>query len=120
MTRRVLLVDDDPNILDLLRMCLPEPDFDVSTAESVAGALERAASRCPDMAVLDIVLPDGSGIDLCTILRRRGCTGPIMILSAFVTDEERRKASDAGASVVFRKPFSLVEFLDALHQLTAA
>ena len=68
--QRVLVVDDEPQILRALRTSLRAAGYEVETAETAETALAEAAMRPPDAVILDLVLPDGSGTDVCRELRR--------------------------------------------------
>ena len=87
---RILVVDDEPQILRGLRIILRDAGFDVLAAASVEEALDVAALRAPEAAILDLVLPDGDGIDITRSLREWSDM-PILVLSA-IGEEDRRSA----------------------------
>ena len=93
---RVLLVDDEPQLLRALRINLAARHFDVVTAEDGTGALEAAATHPPDLVVLDLGLPDLDGVEV--IRRLRVWTAvPIIVLSGRVGSSDKVLALDAGA-----------------------
>jgi two-component system, OmpR family, KDP operon response regulator KdpE len=102
--------DDEPQIVRALRVILREAGFEVSIAATLAEGLELAAREPPDAAIIDLVLPDGSGIELCSELRSWS-TMPIVVLSALHEDEQKVLALRAGADDYITKPFSGRELL---------
>ena len=112
--RRVLVCDDEPQILRALRVVLRDAGFDVVPATTAAEALDAAALQAPDAAILDLVLPDGDGIDVARRLRE-WTQAPIIVLSA-VGDEQRKiQALEAGADDYVTKPFSPAELVARLR-----
>ena len=89
--RRVLVCDDEPQILRALRVVLRDAGFEVVPAETAQEALDRAAVQPPDAAILDLVLPDGDGIEVCRALRAWSAM-PIIVLSARSATRRRRSA----------------------------
>jgi two-component system KDP operon response regulator KdpE len=110
----VLVIDDEPQILRALRINLSVRGYDVITASSGAAALRAAAERRPDVVVLDLGLPDMSGIDVLAGLRG-WMTAPVVVLSARTDPSEKVQALDAGADDYVTKPFSMDEFLARLR-----
>ncbi len=107
---RVLVVDDEPQILRALRINLRVRQYDVFTAASGAEALAVAGSHPPDLVILDLGLPDLSGIDVIQGLR--GWTSvPIVVLSGRADSANKVEALDAGADDYVTKPFSMDELL---------
>ena len=102
--QRVLVVDDEPQILRALRVVLRDAGFDVAPAGTVQEALDEAALRRPDAAIIDLVLPDGTGIELCRSLREWSDM-PILVLSAVGEEDVKVRALEAGADDYVTKPF---------------
>jgi two-component system KDP operon response regulator KdpE len=120
--RRVLVCDDEPQILRALKVILREAGYDVIETASVEQALDQAVVRPPDAAILDLVLPDGSGVDLCRRLREWSSM-PILLLSAVGDEDAKVNALVAGADDYVTKPFSareLVARLDAILRRAGA
>jgi len=110
----VLVVDDEPQILRALQMKLRNAGYAVDTAATAADALAQAAMRPPEAVILDLLLPDGSGTDVCRELRRWS-SAPILVLSAVGEEKEKIAALDAGADDYVTKPFSGDELLARLR-----
>ncbi|MBB1256264.1 response regulator [Streptomyces alkaliterrae] len=111
---RVLVVDDEPQIVRALAINLRAREYDVDTAGDGATALKLAADRRPDVIILDLGLPDMDGVEV--IRRARDWTRvPILVLSARQTSDEKVKALDAGADDYVTKPFGMDELLARLR-----
>ena len=106
--RTILLVEDEQSITDPLRDALGREGFDAHVAASVAEALERAAQVDPDLVLLDVMLPDGSGFDVCRELRRTSKV-PIIMLTARGDETDRVIGLELGADDYVVKPFSARE-----------
>ena len=107
---RVLVVDDEPQILRALRINLRARQYEVSTAASGVQALEQAAAHPPDLVILDLGLPDMDGVDVIGGLR--GWTKvPIIVLSGRADSNDKVEALDAGADDYVTKPFGMDELL---------
>ena len=111
---RVLVVDDEPQILRALQTNLRGAGYDVDTAATAEDALAAAALRPPDAVILDLVLPDGRGTDVCRELRRWS-TAPVLLLSVVGEEHEKVAALDAGADDYLEKPFGVEELLARLR-----
>jgi two-component system KDP operon response regulator KdpE len=114
MSQRVLVVDDEPQILRALGTTLRGAGFVVDTADTAEGALAAAAAQPPAAVILDLVLPDGSGTDVCRELRT-WTDAPVIVLSAVGEEREKIAALDAGADDYVTKPFSVEELLARLR-----
>jgi two-component system KDP operon response regulator KdpE len=111
---RVLVVEDEPQLVRALVINLRARKYDVDAAPDGAAALRLAAAHQPDVVVLDLGLPDMDGVDVIKGLR--GWTrSPILVLSARQTSEEKVRALDAGADDYVTKPFSMDELLARLR-----
>ncbi|MFH7598167.1 response regulator [Streptomyces racemochromogenes] len=111
---RVLVVDDEPQIVRALVINLKARRYEVDAAADGAGALELAAARHPDVIVLDLGLPDMDGVEVIRGLR--GWTRvPILVLSARHSSDEKVEALDAGADDYVTKPFGMDELLARLR-----
>lgn len=113
-TTRILVVDDEPQILRGLKIILRAAGYTVDTAESKAAALAALAARPPDALVLDLVLPDGEGVEVCREVRRFSSL-PVLVLSAVGDEREKVRALDAGADDYITKPFGTDELLARLR-----
>ncbi|MEZ5176048.1 MAG: response regulator [Acidimicrobiia bacterium] len=113
MSERILVVDDDPDILQFVQMNLELDGFRVETADGGRAALEQAAARPPDLMLLDIMMPEMDGL---TVLRRMRsdpptASVPVIILTARSLAEDRVKGLDLGADDYITKPFDLEELV---------
>jgi two-component system KDP operon response regulator KdpE len=111
---RVLVCDDEPQILRALRVILREQGFEVLPAATAREALDSAALRRPDAAIVDLVLPDGDGVDVCRALREWSEL-PIVVLSAVGDEAEKVRALNAGADDYVTKPFGPSELIARLN-----
>jgi two-component system, OmpR family, KDP operon response regulator KdpE len=101
---RVLVCDDEPQILRALRIVLREAGFDVVAAATAEEALDAAALHPPDVAIVDLLLPDRSGVDVCRRLREWSSV-PIIVVSAVGDEQAKVDAREAGADDYVTKPF---------------
>jgi two-component system, OmpR family, KDP operon response regulator KdpE len=111
---RVLVVDDEPQIVRGLRVVLRNAGFGVDAAGSKEEALDALAHRPPDAVLLDLVLPDGSGVDVCRQVREWSRV-PIVVVSAVGDEREKVRALDAGADDYVTKPFGSEELAARLR-----
>ncbi len=111
---RVLVVDDEPQILRALETTLRGAGYEVETAPDGETALTRAAARPPEAVILDLVLPDRSGIEVCRELRT-WLEAPVIVLSAVGEERDKVEALDAGADDYVTKPFGIDELLARLR-----
>ena len=102
----ILIVDDDHEIRSLLSRYLEEQGFRVSTASDLRGCNDALNRRNPDLLVLDVMLPDGSGLDLCRDLRNRRPRVPVILLTALKEDIDRILGLEIGADDYLGKPFN--------------
>lgn len=112
---RVLVVEDDAALRDVLARALREEDFAVSTASDGHGALRVLEE--PDVVILDVGLPDSDGRDVCAALRARGMTAPVLFLSAHSALEDRLSGFSAGGDDYLTKPFHVSELVARLRAL---
>jgi two-component system, OmpR family, KDP operon response regulator KdpE len=111
---KVLVCDDEPHIVRALKIVLREAGFEALPAESVAEALQVATLQRPDAAIVDLVLPDGDGVDVCKGLREWSRL-PILVLSAVGDEDHKVRALEAGADDYVTKPFSPRELVARLN-----
>ena len=111
---RVLVVDDERQILRALKVILREAGYDVIEAATMEEALDRAAVRPPDAAIVDLMLPDGSGVELSRRLRE-WTSMPILVLSAVGEEDAKVEALEAGADDYVTKPFGSRELVARLQ-----
>ena len=113
-SRRVLICDDEPQVLRALKIVLGDAGFDVVQAANAGEALDRAAVRPPEAAIIDLVLPDQDGVEVCRRLREWSDM-PILVLSAIGDEQEKVRALEAGADDYVTKPFASRELVARLE-----
>ncbi|MCX8071714.1 MAG: response regulator transcription factor [Candidatus Binatia bacterium] len=111
--RRVLVVEDDPDILELLRFNLQQEGYAVTTATDGAAALEKARRQTPDLVVLDLALPTLPGLEVCRRLREDPVLRrvPVIMVTAKADEADRIVGLELGADDYVTKPFSVRELL---------
>lgn len=115
---RLLVIEDDPETLELIRDALVAAGFDVDAARDLATATERLTHNAYDAQVVDWMLPDGSGVEFCRAQRTRGCETPLLILTARADVADRVEGLEAGADDYLRKPFAVAELVARVRALT--
>ena len=116
MKGRVLVVDDDPGILDVVSFALRQEGFEVDEAADGAAALAEAAARPYDVIVLDVMLPGPSGIDVCRRIRSESSV-PIVMLTAKDAELDRVLGLELGADDYVTKPFSTAELVSRVRSI---
>jgi two-component system KDP operon response regulator KdpE len=111
---RVLVCDADPQSLRALRVVLCGAGFDVDETSTANAALDHSALRPPDGAIIELVLPDADGVQLCQRLREWSAM-PLIVLSAIDKEEEKVRALEGGADHYLTKPFAARELIARLH-----
>lgn len=115
---RILVVDDEPQILRAVRSGLTAQGFDVGVAVSGDEALREATSRVPDLVILDLMLPgDIDGLEVCRRIREWTSTLPILVLSAIGSERKKVTALDSGADDYLTKPFGMDELTARVRAL---
>ena len=117
MTGRVLVVDDDPGILEVVAYSLTSEGFEVETARDGATALEQAMEDTHDLVILDLMLPGLSGTEVCRRLRAERRTVPILMLTAKDAELDRVLGLELGADDYVTKPFSQAELLSRVRAI---
>ncbi len=109
MTYSILIVDDNDINLVLLGKILELEGYQISKAHNGTEAVQAVMNRMPDLSILDVMMPDISGFDLCRKLRRPplSVVNPIVMLTAMSAEEEKKQAADAGANDIWSKPFDM-------------
>jgi len=120
MGGRVLLIEDEPNIIEAIRFILSRDGWAVDTHSDGRTAIEAVARRRPDLIVLDVMLPNRSGYDILADLRADPDTMaiPVLMLTARGQTKDRELAHRMGANRFMTKPFSNAEVLEAVRALT--
>ncbi len=121
MKPRILVVDDEPEAVELIEFNLKQSGYTVSTATDGAEALKKARSQVPDLIVLDVMLPEMDGFEICKTLRLDASTSrvPIIMLTAKAAEIDRVLGLELGADDYLTKPFSTRELLLRIKKLLA-
>ena len=119
MRKKILVVDDDSELVALLNFNLRKAGFAVGTARDGVEALKKARSIHPDLILLDLMLPEMDGFAVCEILRRDPSTSsiPILILTALTSQLGRLAGFDCGATDYLTKPFSPRLLVNRIEQM---
>ncbi len=117
--RKVLLVDDEPVLVETIAYNLQQAGYEVTTAADGASALEAARREAPDLVILDIMLPEMDGLEVCRLLRREHntATTPIMMLTAKGEEIDKVVGLEVGADDYVTKPFGRRELLARVRAL---
>ncbi len=118
---KILITDDDPDIIELLQVNLEFEGYDVITAADGLEAVERAARDTPDLVILDIMMPrmDGWTARAEMLKDPRTAEIPVIFLSARAQQADLRKGYESGVAAYVTKPFEPVELLDLIEQILA-
>ncbi len=120
MAKRVLIVEDEPNIVESLRFLLEREGLDVAVQSDGALAIDSVIATRPDLIILDLMLPNRSGFDILTELHQRpGARPRVMLLTAKGQARDRDTAEDIGVDSFMTKPFSNKEIVATVLRLLA-
>jgi len=114
---RILVVDDEPSVRDALDRALRMDGYKVQLAADGTEALEALAQQAPDAVVLDVLMPELDGLEVCRRLRAAGDRIPVLMLTARDAVPDRVRGLDAGADDYVTKPFRLAELLARVRAL---
>lgn len=119
MSGHVLLIEDEPNIIEAIRFILSRDGWTVDTHSDGSTAIDAVNRRNPDLVILDVMLPNRSGYDILTELRADTQTKdlPVLMLTARGQKTDRERAERAGANRFMTKPFSNSEVLASVREL---
>ncbi|MDD2717355.1 MAG: response regulator [Candidatus Wallbacteria bacterium] len=119
--KKILLVDDEIHILNILKFNLAKKGYDVVTAGDGAKALEILAGLIPDLLIIDVMMPKMTGFDVCREMRKdqRLAEVPIVMLSAKSQKEDLARGEEVGVSAYLTKPFSPIALLNKVDELLA-
>lgn len=119
MNKKVLLIEDEPNIIEAVSFILSRDGWDVKTHSNGHDAVDAVRNRTPDLIILDVMLPGKSGFDILKEIRsdQQFAQTPVLMLTARGQVKDREMAEKAGASRYMTKPFSNAEVLDAVRSM---
>ena len=121
MQKRILLVEDEPNIIEAIRFILSRDGWQVATHSDGRTAVDAVLRAQPDVLMLDVMLPGRSGFDILRELREHAETSdlPVLMLTAKGQDRDREQAERYGVTRFMTKPFANAEVLDAVNAMAA-
>jgi DNA-binding response OmpR family regulator len=115
MRLRVLVVDDDPTVRNVLSTLLEFEGVDIATAEDGPSALAIAQRQEPDVVLLDVNLPGLDGFDVCRRLKERSAEQRVVMVTGRATQEDQVRGAAAGANAFLTKPFSPLELIEVVR-----
>ncbi|HEV7684285.1 MAG TPA: response regulator [Pyrinomonadaceae bacterium] len=115
---RILVVEDHADTRDLLVFMLTDSEYSVETAATLTEAVKLIKEQKFSLLMLDSILPDGDGLDLCRIVRELDKDTPIIFCSGVAYEKDKQEALSAGAQAYFVKPVDLSELIKSVNQLT--
>jgi len=120
MNKKILIVDDEPNIIFMLSHRLKQSGYEVITAKDGQEAFDVAKKEKPDIIILDLMLPKMNGYTVCGLLKRdtNFSRTPIIMLTARAQSSDKKQGEEAGADAYIKKPFKSEELLNIIEQLT--
>lgn len=118
---RVAVVDDDPGIVKVLTLILKSSGFTVGSSLGGVGAIPMIKELQPDVVLLDVMMPDMDGFEVCRRLKMDEETRviPVIFITAKISDEDRKRGMDLGASDYLNKPFKPAVLLARIRELAA-
>lgn len=119
--RRILVVDDDLTLIKMMQIYFSNSGMDVRIESSGMAAIEAVEEFSPDVIILDIMMPEIDGIEVCRRMRRKpnGAGVPIIALTGFHSERRRKEMMEAGANLYLTKPINMAELLGHVKELTA-
>jgi len=122
MSYKILIVDDEPNIVVPLQFLMEQKGYEVRIAENGEQAMEAISSFSPDLVLLDIMLPGISGFEVCQTIRENRSLGniKIVLVTALGRDIDMAKGMALGADAYITKPFSNTEIVERVRELLKA
>ncbi len=122
MSKDVLLIEDEPNIIEAIRFILSRDGWAVHTHSDGKTAFEKIVEKKPDVIILDVMLPGRSGFDILNDVRNSDdyATTPVLMLTAKGQTKDRTRAEELGVSRFMSKPFSNADVLAAVRELADA
>ncbi|MCP4756286.1 MAG: response regulator [Proteobacteria bacterium] len=120
--RKILIVDDEKRIRDLVEFRLQDKGFETLTANGGKEALEIVGSQRPDLVVLDVMMPDMSGLDVCRRIKAEDATKgvKVILLTAKIQKQDEKEGLSAGADVYITKPFSARLLVQSIEEVLSA
>ena len=120
--KKILIVEDDPVIREYLEQILNDLDYRVDSCSSGAEAMSKIPETCPNLILMDILLPDADGLTLCQKIKKDDETAhiPVIMISCLSDSDTLRNASSYGASDFIVKPFNQAELKEKIEKFIAS
>ena len=117
--KTILIADDEPDILEIISYNLRNEGYETITAKDGNEALQKASVHKPDLIILDIMLPDGNGVDICTEIKSNEATRhiPVLLMSANINNA--LKFNESAAEGFISKPFNIDDLLEKVQHIVA-
>lgn len=115
MNKRIILLEDDPGVRDVIELILELEGYQVASFETVEKLMSRPIQESPDLFILDVMLPDGNGIEVCRELKAIGDQVPILMMSAHAM--ERDISTSCSAEAFIAKPFDINNLINTITRL---
>lgn len=117
MAKKILIVDDEKRIRDLIVFRLESKGFEILDANCGTDALAQVDAHQPDLMVLDVMMPDMTGLDVCRQIRAKGISVKIVMLSAKVQKQDEEAGLAAGADLYMTKPFRAKQLIQKIEEV---
>ena len=119
MSKRILIVEDEPNIIESLSFLLDRAGFDISFEQDGAMAMNRVLNLTPDLVILDVMLPNRSGFDILKDITELDVAPHVLMLTAKGQARDRQTAEEIGVTRFMTKPFANAEIVAAVQEMLA-
>ena len=118
MAKKILIIEDHPATVEMIRILLEVEGFEVAVAYNGISGLEKVSSEKPDLILLDVMMPEISGLDVCRELKNKEETKkiPVVIVSIKATEENVKEGMEAGANDYIGKPFDPRKLIDTINK----
>lgn len=110
MSEKILIVDDEPDIREVLKFRLEKAGYEVVTAMDGKDCLKKVEAEKPDLIILDIMMPGMNGFQVCKLLKEKSDI-PVIMLTVLAHEKDLSKGLEKGASCFISKPFNIVDLL---------
>ena len=117
MKKKILIVDDDVTILSFVKLVLEDSNFDVDIAKDGVRGSKLAIENKYDIIILDIIMPEMNGFEVCKKIREQGINTPILIASSLFMEEDKDYSIKCGADDFLVKPFSFLDLQERIETL---
>ena len=114
--KQILIVDDDPDVLEVLKEIVKAYGFEVIAAATARDAIATLTRQTVDLIILDLAMPQISGDQFLEFIRKKGSATPVMVVSGHVTPDLEAKVKASGVRVIVQKPFEVATIVDGMEE----